>query len=714
MNKLFIRQIVFAVALAVIASGFNSVQAQTPTPYTPEYTPVLSNGGTYLTGLPLPDVVLQRKTTTQYSTGIPWDNNQGWWMWRGSGNEITQTLDRLVGKNCYVQEYYRNPNNNYLELKAESEFKYEQGAPDRYEFWGNALFIGVDSYWSDPNDENSLVISTFTKNQMRFSIGVDAGISSSDYSATESGMVYKPDYAFSLDKVYLGNGFINNRLPESQAASINNGNTNNNGEDPFIENYFAVVGLKGTLYILPDPNNDDVYRSKITNNNRNRHLVIDESCTIICPEGAKLEIESFSLDQNQSELPFALFPVCGNIVGNGKVLYHSQREDVIYVLGNNAEFTGKTTIQTDWDPDSARFNHAYVVSGDGTSYTGIKGSEIFIENGNLVLQNNHILNNLGSNPDNAAHTRIIGSDAVTTNPFVAGYHYPDAAHHDQTELLILRNDKDTAYYGAIMKGHEQEIAAVDEQGAPILDEQGNQVRYHNYAYINHNYAYTGDTKDFEQLRKEGAATLKLYCAGSDGGIRAESFVISSGRVDFNGYFKGDLTVNAGATFSPDSWNWGNDSAIAVGDNSVTYGDKTYDAVTIDGDIVNNGGKIEFNFSSYGTGKNDVISFINNGTFDKDDSSFINLAFMENDPSAWQTENAKYLMIKGGGFADGDYSYLLTNTYGNMQTLRQFALLGEGGNLYLVTTYYIPEPSTWALLILGAAGLLYWRRKNGRR
>ena len=703
MKTNFIRQIVFAVALAVIASGFNSVQAQTPTPYSPEYTPVLSKGGTYLTGLPLPDVILQRKTTTQYGTGIPWDNNQGWWVKRddGSYTEIYDPLVALQGKNCYVQEYYKIPDSStiggYLELRTGSQT----------EFWGNALFVGVNTYLTDSSDPNLVVKSTFTKNQMRFSVFIDA----TEYDK-ESDMVYDPDKAFSMDKIYLGNGYINNRLNEAKPTSGTSGDSGsgNSTDKP----YYAVVGLKGTVYVLPDTNNDDVYRSKITNNNRNRHMVIDEACTIICPEGAKLELESFSLDQNQSELPFALFPICGNVKGNGKVLYHSQREDVIYVLGNNAEFTGKTTIQTDWDPDSARFNHAYVVSGDGTSYTGIKGSEIFIENGNLVLQNNHILNNLGSNPDNTAHTRVIGSDAVTTNPFVAGYHYPDASHHDQTELLILRNDKDTAYYGAIMKGHEQEIAAVDEQGAPILDEQGNQVRYHNYAYINHNYAYTGDTKDFEQLRKEGAATLKLYCAGSDGGIRAESFVISSGQVDFNGYFKGDLTVNAGATFSPDSWNWGNDSAIAVGENSVTYGNKTYDAVTIDGDIVNNGGKIEFNFSSYGTGKNDVISFINNGTFDKDDRSFINLAFMENDPSAWQTENAKYLMIKGGGFEDGDYSFLLTDTYGNMQTLRQFGLLGKDGNLYLVTRYYVPEPSTWALMILGAAGLLYWRRKNGRR
>ncbi|MBR5162353.1 MAG: PEP-CTERM sorting domain-containing protein, partial [Thermoguttaceae bacterium] len=30
--------------------------------------------------------------------------------------------------------------------------------------------------------------------------------------------------------------------------------------------------------------------------------------------------------------------------------------------------------------------------------------------------------------------------------------------------------------------------------------------------------------------------------------------------------------------------------------------------------------------------------------------------------------------------------------------------GEGGS-------GVPEPSTWALLILGAAGMLYWRKRN---
>jgi hypothetical protein len=447
--------------------------------------------------------------------------------------------------------------------------------------------------------------------------------------------------------------------------------------------------MKGTLHVLPDSNQDSVFRSVIGNNNKNRHIVLDKEFTVVVPQGAKLEFLSASWDNNESHHPYSILPIYGEIVGDGKIQFNAQREDFILVYGQNNGFTGDVIIYTEDSTSSERYHHSAVVSGNGTSGSGIKGQSIHFTTGNLIIQNDQTLNNLSSDRASTATTRIGGTDAIVYNGFVDNdaYHNNDeyTPEHNLHETLTLYNDKPTTFYGAIGEAYEKTM----QSGSTTV----------------HYYDFTGS---IEGLIKDGDETLKLYCAGSDGGIRAENFVISSGRVDFNGYFKGVLTVEADTVFSPDSWNWGNDSAIAVGDNSVTYGDQTYDAVTIDGDVhVDPRGKIEFNFSSYSEGKNDVVSFINNGTFDTDVGHILELAFMD-DPTPWATEDAKYLIVKGGGFEDKDYSYLLTGATGPYNG-RHFALLGEGGNLYVVTV--VPEPSTWALLILGAAGLLYWRKKK---
>ena len=58
---------------------------------------------------------------------------------------------------------------------------------------------------------------------------------------------------------------------------------------------------------------------------------------------------------------------------------------------------------------------------------------------------------------------------------------------------------------------------------------------------------------------------------------------------------------------------------------------------------------------------------------------------------------------------GDYTYLLRN-YTDM-----FELQGvKGKGIYLVglgAPVIVPEPSTWAIMVLSAAGLLFWRKRG---
>ena len=64
-------------------------------------------------------------------------------------------------------------------------------------------------------------------------------------------------------------------------------------------------------------------------------------------------------------------------------------------------------------------------------------------------------------------------------------------------------------------------------------------------------------------------------------------------------------------------------------------------------------------------------------------------------------------------SEGDYSSLL----GNYTDL--FGLLGKSDGLYLIAGSGpgpepgsgVPEPSTWALLVLGAVGMLFWRKQK---
>ncbi|MBR5709193.1 MAG: PEP-CTERM sorting domain-containing protein [Thermoguttaceae bacterium] len=205
------------------------------------------------------------------------------------------------------------------------------------------------------------------------------------------------------------------------------------------------------------------------------------------------------------------------------------------------------------------------------------------------------------------------------------------------------------------------------------------------------------------VEKTGDGALQIVAA-ADGLVGAESFVISSGRVDYAGYLDASLEVEKGV-FSPGSF----EDADLIGKAYVTGNVQIKDS-----------GIALFEFGTFPGDIEDVnyhdVLYISNGSFefDSSDSGLIALEFLKGDKDAWAVDDCWYLLIEGANVDNGDYSYLLTNRYGSDSTHRQFALKGKDGNLYLTTTYYVPEPSTWALLILGAAGLLFWRKKANKK
>lgn len=137
-------------------------------------------------------------------------------------------------------------------------------------------------------------------------------------------------------------------------------------------------------------------------------------------------------------------------------------------------------------------------------------------------------------------------------------------------------------------------------------------------------------------------------------------------------------------------------------------------------IIETGATGLFEFSAYNEDPAlqsfDKLTIADNGAFVIDPNSIIKLYFEGNDANLWAAEGAEYKLVSDEDFVSDitDMSGLL----GNFTNL--FGLEGRTDGLYLIGLGAgpapepgsgVPEPSTWTLLILGVAGLMYWRKRK---
>ena len=202
------------------------------------------------------------------------------------------------------------------------------------------------------------------------------------------------------------------------------------------------------------------------------------------------------------------------------------------------------------------------------------------------------------------------------------------------------------------------------------------------------------------ILKTGYGTLKIY-ADEENKVVADTFTVTDSELDFKGYFEGSIEVINDAFFSP-----GN----SIGEANVT-GNVSF--ITNDAD---SNGFAYFEFGDFtGADENhDLLVLSPSSLFNaNDEAGVVLLDFANDDAEDWASSGVDYLLVKNGAFESGkDYSSWLPLSFIDL-----FSLQGKADGLYLIGLAGpepgsgVPEPSTWALLVLGVFGLLYGRKRK---
>ena len=190
-----------------------------------------------------------------------------------------------------------------------------------------------------------------------------------------------------------------------------------------------------------------------------------------------------------------------------------------------------------------------------------------------------------------------------------------------------------------------------------------------------------------QVFKTGNGTLQINAAQNS--VEMDSLALNSGRLDYKGYFTGDIDVINGVVLSP-----GN----SVGTMYET-GDLT----------LKSGASLLMELGGTDASENDQL--IVTGNIFLEEGAFVDLVLADN--SSLGPNSTFTAILSGTNSPDLADNFIDNYVRSSIFTDLQYAPLSNG--LYAITGRIdpnaVPEPSTWALLILGVAGLLYWRKRK---
>ena len=202
---------------------------------------------------------------------------------------------------------------------------------------------------------------------------------------------------------------------------------------------------------------------------------------------------------------------------------------------------------------------------------------------------------------------------------------------------------------------------------------------------------TGKSYANISLFKTGEGTAQFNVGENE--VYIHDVIVNSGRIDFKEYFYGSIGVNDTATLSP-----GNSIGKLTIDGTVL--DSEVDAL-----ILHTGSTLLMEVGGETPEENDMLIVL--GDFTLEDGAVIQLVLADNNTLGTNGNFAVQIT------ADG----IDLDTIENALSYYQFSgvTVTQNGSTFTISGAVdpnaVPEPSTWALLALGVAGLLYWRKRK---
>ncbi|MBR6436474.1 MAG: PEP-CTERM sorting domain-containing protein, partial [Thermoguttaceae bacterium] len=202
--------------------------------------------------------------------------------------------------------------------------------------------------------------------------------------------------------------------------------------------------------------------------------------------------------------------------------------------------------------------------------------------------------------------------------------------------------------------------------------------------------YVGSIKSGSVV-KTGEGTLNLF-ADEANKIEIGSLTVSAGDLNLKGSYEGDIEVINGAVYSPG--------------NSIGTSDLTGNIAFIT-DAADSNGFALFEFGEFtGADENHDLLVMNGGAFTATDGVVL-LNFANDDAETWASAGVDYLLVSNGSF-EGNVASWLDQAYTDL-----FSLQVRDNGLYLIAAASpetgVPEPSTWALMVLGVVVLFLRKR-----